>query len=257
MRPTGPTGPPDVESTKLMKLFLLALFSLVLLPLAHAEERGTLIFEDDFERSESQEATDEIGKDWNSNSKARAKGHKQVDLKDGAMFIKLHAEADHAVSVTHAALFRDGSVEMRFMLENDQDSLGLDFADQKLKEVHAGHLFKVEFKAKSVSINDMKTGNMNLKYYDSKKAGTLTAEQKSKIATTVKRFPTKIEVGQWHTLVVTITGDTVTASVDGQETGRFTSVGFDHPSKRMLRIAVPKCAVVDDVKIWAKSPAVE
>ncbi|MDB4504855.1 hypothetical protein N9240_02910, partial [Akkermansiaceae bacterium] len=73
-----------------------------LLPLSlFADEKATLLFADDFERSESDDSKEEIGKGWNSNSAKRAKGNKQVDLKDGAMHITFHPEADHAVSVTH------------------------------------------------------------------------------------------------------------------------------------------------------------
>ena len=64
------------------------------------DERGTLIFEDDFQRNETQEKTDEIGNGWGSNSKSRAAGNKQVDLKNGAMYIYRHEVADHGVSVT-------------------------------------------------------------------------------------------------------------------------------------------------------------
>ena len=239
-----------------MKSCVCSCFVTVILTFAvsvQADDLGTLIFEDSFDRVESQKTTDEIGKGWGSNSKSRAKGNKQVDLKDGAMYIKLHPAADHAVSVTHVAEFKDGSVEMRFMLEDANDSLGLDFADLQFKEVHAGHLFKVDFAAKYAQINDMKTGNMNMKFYDAKKAKTLTGEQKKFLATTTRKFPGNISIGEWHTLLVTINGDTVVASVDGKEVGSFTSAGFAHPTKRMLRLSVPKNAVVDDVKIWAKS----
>jgi len=37
--------------------------------------RGVVVFEDDFERSESQEKTDEPGNGWSTNSKKRAKGN--------------------------------------------------------------------------------------------------------------------------------------------------------------------------------------
>ncbi len=217
------------------------------------QDLGKLVFEDNFDRNESQEAKEELSNGWGSNSKSRAKGNKQVDLKDGAMHIQFHPEADHAVSVTHPAEFRDGTIAMRFMLEDEQDILGLDFADLSLKEVHAGHLFKVDFAAKYVGINDMKTGNMNLKYYDAKKAGTLSSKQKAEIAKTVKRFPTNIAIAKWHSLSVTVSGDTVSAVVDGKEIGKFSSPGFSHATKRMLRLSVPHAAVVDDVKIWAKS----
>lgn len=216
-----------------------------------AADHGTLIFSDDFARNEAQEKTDEPGNGWATNSKSRAKGNKQVDLKDGAMYITIHAEADHAVSVTHPAEFTDGAVELRFMLENEADTLGLDFADLGFKDVHAGHLFKVDVGTKKVSIDDSKTGGMNMKFYDAKKAKTLTKEQTQFINSMKKTFPAKLKAGQWYTLLVTIKGDTVTASIDGKEAATATSDGFAHPTKKMLRLSVPKSAVVDDVKIWA------
>ncbi|TWT82592.1 hypothetical protein CA13_40550 [Planctomycetes bacterium CA13] len=222
-------------------------FSSVLL----ADQRGKLIFEDSFERNESQEQTDEVGNGWNTNSKSRAAGNKQVDLKDGAMHIKMHPQADHAVSVTHQAEFKNGSVELRFKLEGEKDILGLDFADQKFKDVHAGHLFKVTVAAKYVQIHDMKLGDMNMKYHAAKKAKSLTDEQKAFLSTTKKKVPAKLAVGQWHDLMVQIVGDKVTASIDGKETASFSSQGFAHPTKRMLRLAVPRSAVVDDVKIFS------
>jgi hypothetical protein len=227
-----------------------AIFTLLLTTTLCAEDRGKLIFEDHFDRNESQEATDEIGNGWKTNSHSRAGGNKQVDLKEGAMHITMHPTADHAVSVTHEAEFQNGAVELRFMLQNKKDKLGLDFADLKFKGVHAGHLFKVDVTHRLIQINDMKTGNMNMKFYDAKKAKTLTDEQKAFLSTTLKKSPAKIPTGRWHHLVVEIKGDTVTTFIDGKESASFTSEGFAHPTKRMLRLSVPHSAVVDDVKIW-------
>ena len=69
-----------------------------------ATDFGELVFQDDFERSESQEKKDEPGKGWATNSNKRAQGDKQVDLKDGSMHIFISPRADHAVSVTHPCL---------------------------------------------------------------------------------------------------------------------------------------------------------
>src|SRR3954466_1671387 len=146
-----------------MKSYILiaAVFWISAGPLA-AADGGKLIFEDAFDRKESQETTDEPGNGWGTNSKGRAKGHKQVDLRDGAMYIFTHAEADHAASVTHPSEFRNGRVQLRFMLEEERDSLGLDFADPECKEVHAGHIFAARFSTKNVTLQDLKTGNMRL-----------------------------------------------------------------------------------------------
>lgn len=234
-----------------MKHLLLLLPLIAFTTVIAAEERGGLIFEDHFERSETQETKDEPGNGWGTNSKSRAKDNKQVDLKDGAMRIFIHAEANHAVSVTHPAEFTDGTVSLRFMLEDAQDSLGLNFADLEFKEVHAGHLFVAKVSPKSVQLQDLKTGNMRLDIRETRQAKKpLTAEQQQAIKGKDKTFPHTLEIGKWHDLVVNITGDTLSASIDGQLVGTFSSPGIAHPSKRTLRLAVARSAVVDDVKIW-------
>src|SRR5687768_11392578 len=110
-----------------MYRFILQSMMVVFAPIALADNHGELLFHDDFERSESQETTDEPGNGWGTNSKSRAKGNKQVDLRDGAMHISTHAEADHAASVTHPLEFTDGAVTLKFLLQDEQDSLGLNF----------------------------------------------------------------------------------------------------------------------------------
>ncbi|WP_291174675.1 family 16 glycoside hydrolase [Gimesia sp.] len=218
-----------------------------------AEDHGKLIFQDDFERNESQETKDEIGKGWGTNSRSRAAGNKQVDLKNGAMYISMHKVADHAVSVTHPAEFQDGSVELRFMLENEKDSLGLNFADLKYKKVHAGHLFVAKVSPRYVELTDLKTGNMDLKTRELRLAQKLPPELQEALKAKRKRFPVKLKTGQWYTLLVTVNGDQLTVKIDGETIGSFSSEGMAHPTKRLLRLAVPRNAVVDDVKIYAKT----
>lgn len=233
-------------------IFLLSVLSIS--PAIAADELGQLIFQDDFERTESQETKDEPGNGWGTNSKGRAKGNKQVDLKDGTMRIFIHAEADHAVSVTHPAEFTNGAVSLRFMLEDAQDSLGLNFADLDFKEVHAGHLFAAKVSPKSVLMQDLKTGNMRLDIREARQAKQkLTDEQQQAIKGKEKTVPHPLEVGKWHNLTVKIVGDEMSVMINGQSIGSFQSPGIAHPTKRTLRLAVPRNAVVDDVKIWRKS----
>ena len=74
-------------------------------------------------------------------------------------------------------------------------------------------------------------------------------EERMKV--TKKVFPAKLETGRWYTMNVTNSGDKVNVTIDGKQVGTFSSEGFAHPTKRMLRLSVPKQAVVDDVKIFA------
>lgn len=236
-----------------MKPTLTLLASLALSAVVSADDLGQLLFQDDFARNESQEKTDDPGNGWGTNSKSRAKNNKQVDLRDDAMYIYLSPEANHAVSVTHPAEFTNGAVSLRFMLEDEKDSLGLDFADAGCKEVHAGHLFAARINPKQVTLQDLKTGGMRLDIHDARQAKQkLTEEQKKAMEGKQKIIPLPTEIGKWHDLVVKISGDQLSATVDGKDAGSFSSPGIAHPTKMMLRLSVPRNAVVDDVKIWKK-----
>jgi hypothetical protein len=236
-----------------MKRPLLLLSALVFTSVMAADDLGELLFEDHFDRNESQETKDELGNGWGTNSKSRAKGHKQVDLQDGAMRVSMHAEADHAVSVTQPAVFTDGAVSLRFMLEDAKDSLSLNFADLEFKQVHAGHLFAVNVSPKKLQIVDMKSGGMRIDIREARVAKQpLNAEQQEAIKGKDKVFPYELEIGKWHHIVVQVSGDTVAVMIDGAAVGSFSSSGMAHPTKRMLRLGVARKAVVDDVKIWRK-----
>ncbi len=216
-----------------------------------AEERGKLLFKDDFERNESQELSDEVGNGWATNSKSRAAGNKQVDLRDGAMHIFIHEAADHAVSVTHPAEFKDGSVELRFMLEHKDDSLGLNFADLQYKEVWAGHLFVAKVSTKEIELTDLKTGNMDLKTRELRLAKKAPTELLNQLKTKTKKFTHSLETNKWYSLKVDIQGDKLRLEIDGKELAAFASEGISHPTKRTLRLAVPRNAVVDDIQVFA------
>jgi len=232
--------------------FSILLFTLAFTLQSFADEHGELVFSDDFERNESPEEKDEPGKGWGTNSKSRANGNKQVDLRDGAMYIYFHESADHAVSVTHPFEFKNGAVGMKFMLEDSKDSLGLNFADLKYKAVHAGHLFMTKISTTQVQLQDLKTGNMDLKIREARQANSLTDEQKELLKTKGVKFNHKLETGKWHDLLVQVADNKLTVTINGKEIGSFESEGIAHPTKRMLRLAVPKNAVVDEVRLWKK-----
>ena len=89
--------------------------------------------------------------------------------------------------------FRDGWVELRFMLEHPRDSLTLNFADPEEKGVHAGHLFRVTARPRGVEIADLKTGVMKLEIRTARKSGKpLPAATQALLKTKTKRFPQAI-----------------------------------------------------------------
>ena len=210
--------------------------------------KGTVVLDDDFQRSEKDPEKEQVGNGWGTNSAKRAKGVKQVDLVDGAMHITRAKVADHGVSVTHEAAFRDASISLRFKL-GQKDDLGINIADMKEKSVHAGHICVARIRLHNVEITDLKTGRMDKKMREKRLAGKLSDADQKLIRTKSKYFKSKLAADQWHQLEVKISGDEMQVKADGKQVGKFTSPGIGHPTKSRLRLAVNKSAWVDDVKI--------
>jgi hypothetical protein len=210
---------------------------------------GTLLFEDSFDRDEPTANQEAIGNGWTSNSAWRAQGKKQVDLKDDALFVTRVPEADHGVAIFHDVAFQDGAVQLRFQL-GEGDDLGIDFVDREDKTIHAGHLCLARVTLKNLTLTDSKTGGMNLALREARQNNTLTAAQKNLLKTKSKTFPHSLAAKTWHTLLITVEGDQMRATLNGQIIGTFQSEGIAHPTKRMITLAVNQSAAVDDVKVW-------
>lgn len=239
--------------TRCVLLAALIIGPLALLPAVGEDTQskpdGTLLLEDDFERDEATPDKENIGGGWTSNSAWRAKGHKQVDLVDGAMHVTRHAEANHGVAIFHNVEFQDGVVELKFKLRQGDD-LGLDFVDRELKTVHAGHLCMARVTLKRLTLIDSKTGQMDNKIRERRLAGDKSPELAKLLKTKIAAFNLNLAPDKWHTLRVVVEGDTMRATIDGQFVGQFQSEGIAHPTKRMITLAVNKSAWVDDVKVW-------
>ncbi|MEM6688917.1 MAG: family 16 glycoside hydrolase [Planctomycetota bacterium] len=229
----------------LSRIFLAVSLSVICMGAANADE---VIFQDNFERAEKDDSREDVGNNWGTNSKSRAQGNKQVDLLDGTMHIVRHEVADHGVSVVQDLAFDDVVITMRFKIPKNGD-LGINIADMKEKSVHAGHICATKITPWNVEVTDLKTGRMHLPIRTANKAGKLTAEQKEWLKTKTNKVKNKLEPGQWHDLKVTITGDTMETSIDGEAVASFSSEGIDHATKSRIRLAVNREATVDDIKV--------
>lgn len=229
-------------------LTLLFLSSLIASPVSAAGIEGTVILEDHFEREEADPAREDVGNDWGTNSLTRAQGVKQVDLREGALYITKADVADHGVSVTHEVAFQDARIELRFKLDS-KDDLGINIADMHEKSVHAGHICMARIQPQQVEIVDLKTGRMDLQTREARLAGNLTPEREQEIKKKSKFFKIDLETSAWHTLLVTIHGEKMSVMIDGKVVGEFQSAGIGHPTKSRLRLAVNRSAWIDDVKV--------
>lgn len=232
-----------------LHILVLSLAPLAANDVTRVKAQGPLLFQDEFDRDEKTPDKEDIGGGWTSNSAWRAKGHKQVDLDNGAMHVTKHPEADHGVAIFHNVAFQDGAVQMRFKF-GPGDDLGLDFVDRQLKTVHAGHLCMARVTLKGITLTDSKTGGMDLKIQERRKAGDKSPELAKLLKSKTTSFPLHLQADEWHTMLIVVEGDVMRATVDGKFIGQFKSEGIAHPTKRMITLAVNKSAWVDDVKVW-------
>ncbi len=152
----------------------------------------------------------------------------------------------------HDAGFKNGMVKLRFKLEHSKDQLGLNFADLQHKVIHAGHLFKVTISTAAVEVEDLKTGKMDLEIRKARQSEQGVSPSLAKmLLTKKKRFENPIKLDSWHEVEVIVKGSQIAISFDGKKLGDFASAGIAHPTKRMLRLAVPREAVVDDLSIYS------
>jgi len=213
---------------------------------------GTLVFEDKFDRAESQELRDEPGNGWATNSELHAQGKKQTWLRDGYLLIQAHADAVHSATVKHAFAFKDGTIEMKVKFNGESDVLRINLCDYNEKSVHAGHLAYSIIGTRKVTLTDLKTGLMNLNVQSARKNNTLTDEQKEKLHRTTREIPHQLGINKWHKVYVTVSGDRMSCTIDDKEVGSLRSPGITHDTKTWVRLLVPDSVCIDDVRFWRK-----
>ena len=212
--------------------------------------KGQIVFEDDFERSETDDTKEQLDRGWVTNSEKRAAGTKQADLQDGFLKITMAPHANHGVSVRHDAPFDDGVVQVKFRI-HDSKGIGFNFNDPNCKVSHAGHICHVGVKPKQVDFRDGKTGIFDLKIREKRLGGASKEEINALTREKFAYHDVDLELGRWHELKILIRGDVMSAWIDGVSVGSLKSYGIDHAVKQNMAFAVSGTADIDDLRIWS------
>ena len=230
--------------------------------LAPAQEKGKhkygeLIFEDHFERNESQETKDEPGNGWTTSSDPKKNGAKNVDLRDGTLHIATPKGTGHGISARHGFSFKDGTVSVRIKFHDKIDRLRLNFADVPAENVgvnhlDAKHLFDAIISLGGICFEDKIGGVLSPGIKENRKNGTLTKEQKKFLSTKYKVFRHKLEPDKWYTFAVHLDGDKISAHLDDKYIGELRSSGFDNPTKTLMRCLVQGAITIDDFMVWRR-----
>ncbi len=225
-----------------MKSLLALLLTAFVIPAALAGDYSRVIFSDDF-------SSNAFGPRW---------GHYKSSsvVQDGVLVGITAPTSDHsAVDNIKLDGERDLEVAVKFRFTSDKaKSFNVWFDDKGYKGSHAGHICQATISPTSVSVADAKTGGFNLEggIYDRKKANQLTDEEKKMVAAKGTRFPVKLALNDWHTLVVQTKGDEISVAIDGKPVGSFKSPGVAHETKSLVSLTTNAVDVhYDDFTIKA------
>ena len=209
------------------------------------------IFQDRFQsKREALQGKENPGNGWGTNSKTRAKGEKQVFLRDNAMYHQTGSGSRPWSLGYSGRIFSGRRVLLRGLSCPEQGDLGVNIADMTEASVHAGHICMARIKPASLEIVDLKTGRMRKEMHEKSKAKKLTKAEKKQIATKSSHCSDETE-GQMFgmNLQIVINGDVMSVKIDGRQIGRMASPGIGHKTKRRIRLAVNTEAWVDDVMV--------
>lgn len=211
------------------------------------KSKATLVFEDTFDRVESDDTIEDLGPGWETNSRGRANGQKQADLKDGHLIITRADIAEHSVTIKHKHSVDDAILQVRFRMPNAK-GFSLLFCDRECKEVVAGHICHVKLKPGSITLYDDKLGIYSKAIKEKKLSGASKKEIARLTKPFIAKFNAPLKVNHWHEATIVIIADRMTVYIDGNRSGELTSKGIDHTPKLHFAIGVPTNVEVDSVR---------
>ena len=169
-------------------------------------------------------------------------------LQDGVLK-GVQTRDDHgAVGRIHRPM-RDVRVEFQFQLVGSTGFNAV-FDDQKHKGSHAGHICRVAFTPRQIRLGDDKEGVMRNDIFALRKDPARKAEADKLLVGRSASAPAQLQQQQWHQVAITLVGDTMTVSLDGQPAGSLKSPGLAHPTKSSFHFTVNGPGVLfDNVRI--------
>lgn len=179
--------------------------------------------EDTFDRTE-------IGDSWS--------GHMHsFSIEEGVLVASQSPDAGHGAVIRTPLDFKDVTIDFDVRFEGGE-RFNFVIDDKNCKEVHAGHICRVSITRKKLTVQDDRTGAMNLEL----RALKDLPEHKERIASLLesKKSSGKVDFrdDRWYHMKVTIHGERMQAFVDGKRVAELVSEGFAHPTKTQFGFTV-------------------
>lgn len=162
----------------------------------------------------------------------------------------VQTRADHGAVGRVYRPMKDVVVEFRFKLAGSS-GFNAAFDDQTFKGSHAGHICRVAFAPKKITLGDDKEGAMRNDIFAMRKDPARKAEANKLLAGRSSSAPVSLDQSKWHQVTIEIAGDRMRVSLDGRPAGFLQSPGIAHETKSSFHFAVNGPGVLfDDVRIW-------
>ncbi len=216
-------------------------------PASAEQTHSTVVFEDEFDREVSGDEA-KLGNEWKLNTKEMH----QFVLKDGALHVTRNTDAKHSANLLHQAEFRNGTLEMRFKLVNQDDSFRVQFRDSAFTKIKQGMLFNVLIGDGKLELQDAVIAYEIKQQLKSVKAAQPSPEQQQVLDKAKVSAPLQLSAGPRHDLRVDIQGNKLTVSIDGKEAASLSSAAIGHATKDNFRVEVNPALVIDNIKVSKK-----
>lgn len=214
--------------------FLTTLAAAADIPSEPIAQKGQLILEDNFERSD-------LG-GWKSLI--------PTFTVEGGALKGVQTRADHGAVGRVYRPMKDVVVEFKFQLVGSPGFNAV-FDDQKFKGSHAGHICRVAFAPTQLRIGDDKEGVMRNDIYEMRKDPAHKKDADKLLEGRGSAASLKLEQQKWYQVCIELKGDELRVSVDGKPVGYLKSSGIAHETKSSFHFTVNgKGALFDDVRIW-------
>lgn len=187
--------------------------ALSLVTLAKGEETR---FSDDFDRAE-------IGDAWTRHANS-------FSIEAGVLVASQLPDAGHGAVIRSQWNFKDAIFDFDFKFEG---GVRFNFVvdDKNCEEVHAGHICRVSIYPNRVTVQDDRTGPMNLELRELRSDPAHKARVERIFDSKRDSAKFEFEQGRWYRMKVVIEGDRMSASIDGKEVVGLESEGFAHSTK--------------------------
>ncbi|MCB1124068.1 MAG: hypothetical protein KJT03_21135 [Verrucomicrobiae bacterium] len=189
--------------------------------------RGKRILSDDFSRPE-------VGDTW-----AIIDKYSLFSIDGGVLMGAQKPDSPHGAVIRIQHAFKDAVIDFDFRFDGSP-SWNFVVDDMNCKDVHAGHICRLQVSPSSIKVQDDKTGVMNNRYFDLRADPKHQERLKPLFAEKMNTAALNLQTGKWYHMTVVIAGDRMDAYIDGKFVVGWKSEGFDHPTKTQFGFTVIK-----------------